>query len=169
MVASGPFSGLASNREKRELLLISRKKVGAKKHSLSPARLGDFPAALLGNSDTDRLLRCLWGGSGAGNSASVTLPSDVPFTGKGGSPLTENRLFLEVACPKCKSGAPAETDTWTPLSILPGTFCASSRHRRIRYRLLPRKHVTGCRWTNTSAESSTRCSIFFMRGSSPRL
>jgi leucyl-tRNA synthetase len=41
----------------------------------------------------------------------VVLPKDVPFTGKGGSPLQESKLFFEVACPKCRGHARRETDT----------------------------------------------------------
>ncbi|HWP59251.1 MAG TPA: leucine--tRNA ligase [Candidatus Acidoferrales bacterium] len=41
----------------------------------------------------------------------VTLPRDVPFTGKGGSPLAENESFVKVACPKCGGKARRETDT----------------------------------------------------------
>ena len=41
----------------------------------------------------------------------VTLPRDVPFTGKGGSPLLESKEFLEVSCPRCKGKARRETDT----------------------------------------------------------
>ena len=41
----------------------------------------------------------------------VTLPIDVPFTGKGGSPLAESKSFSEVECPQCGAGARRETDT----------------------------------------------------------
>jgi leucyl-tRNA synthetase len=41
----------------------------------------------------------------------VRLPSDIPLTGKGGSPLLEDKTFLNVKCPKCKSPARRETDT----------------------------------------------------------
>jgi leucyl-tRNA synthetase len=41
----------------------------------------------------------------------VTLPRDVPFTGKGGSPLKESQTFLNVKCPKCNGPAQRETDT----------------------------------------------------------
>jgi leucyl-tRNA synthetase len=41
----------------------------------------------------------------------VRLPRDVPFTGKGGSPLLESKEFVEVPCPKCKAKARRETDT----------------------------------------------------------
>ncbi|MBI3595586.1 MAG: leucine--tRNA ligase [Nitrospirae bacterium] len=41
----------------------------------------------------------------------VTLPQDVAFTGKGGSPLAADKNFLNVKCPKCKGSARRETDT----------------------------------------------------------
>ncbi len=41
----------------------------------------------------------------------VVLPKDVPFTGKGGSPLAESKVFSQVECPKCGGRARRETDT----------------------------------------------------------
>jgi leucyl-tRNA synthetase len=41
----------------------------------------------------------------------VALPKDVPFTGKGGSPLSDSKTFSQVACPKCHGNARRETDT----------------------------------------------------------
>jgi len=41
----------------------------------------------------------------------VALPKDVPFTGKGGSPLSESPSFARVVCPKCHGDARRETDT----------------------------------------------------------
>ncbi len=42
----------------------------------------------------------------------VVLPTDVEFTGQGGSPLKRNQSFLEAPCPKCKVGTTRrETDT----------------------------------------------------------
>ncbi|HZR45751.1 MAG TPA: leucine--tRNA ligase, partial [Candidatus Manganitrophaceae bacterium] len=41
----------------------------------------------------------------------VTLPEEVPFTGKGGSPLAESPSFLNTLCPICKGPARRETDT----------------------------------------------------------
>lgn len=41
----------------------------------------------------------------------VTLPEDVPFTGKGASPLTQAEQFVEVPCPACGGPARRETDT----------------------------------------------------------
>ena len=41
----------------------------------------------------------------------VELPKDVPFSGKGGSPLQESAAFNRVECPKCGGAARRETDT----------------------------------------------------------
>ena len=41
----------------------------------------------------------------------VTLPIDVPFTGRGRSPLAESKDFSEVQCPRCAGAARRETDT----------------------------------------------------------
>ncbi|MGE5215669.1 MAG: leucine--tRNA ligase [Chloroflexota bacterium] len=41
----------------------------------------------------------------------VELPKDVPFSGKGGSPLRESKFFAQVTCPKCGGAARRETDT----------------------------------------------------------
>jgi leucyl-tRNA synthetase len=41
----------------------------------------------------------------------VKLPEDVPFTGKGGSPLAESPTFSQVDCPTCGGAARRETDT----------------------------------------------------------
>jgi leucyl-tRNA synthetase len=41
----------------------------------------------------------------------VTLPIDVPFTGKGRSPLAESKAFSDVQCPQCGAAGRRETDT----------------------------------------------------------
>jgi leucyl-tRNA synthetase len=41
----------------------------------------------------------------------VLLPSDVPFTGKGASPLAQAKSFVNVPCPTCRGRARRETDT----------------------------------------------------------
>ncbi len=41
----------------------------------------------------------------------VELPKDVPFTGKGASPLLHAESFLRTTCPKCQGPARRETDT----------------------------------------------------------
>lgn len=41
----------------------------------------------------------------------VELPCDVEFTGEGGSPLSKDEKWLNVACPACGGNARRETDT----------------------------------------------------------
>jgi len=41
----------------------------------------------------------------------VLLPTDVEFTGKGGSPLTSAEDFVNTVCPRCGAPARRETDT----------------------------------------------------------
>ncbi len=40
----------------------------------------------------------------------VMLPKDVPFTGKGASPLAQAEAFVKTTCPKCKGPARREND-----------------------------------------------------------
>jgi len=42
----------------------------------------------------------------------VVLPTDVEFTGEGGSPLAKSSAFFEVGCPRCGKTARRETDTF---------------------------------------------------------
>jgi leucyl-tRNA synthetase len=41
----------------------------------------------------------------------VTLPLDVPFTGREGNPLAKHEQFVNATCPKCGGAARRETDT----------------------------------------------------------
>jgi leucyl-tRNA synthetase len=41
----------------------------------------------------------------------IVLPTDVPFTGKGASPLLQSPSFLHATCPTCQGPARRETDT----------------------------------------------------------
>ncbi len=41
----------------------------------------------------------------------VTLPTEAPLTGEGGSPLAKVQEFVETACPRCRKPARRETDT----------------------------------------------------------
>ncbi len=41
----------------------------------------------------------------------IELPTDVVFSGKGESPLTTSKTFMQTTCPKCGAPATRETDT----------------------------------------------------------
>lgn len=41
----------------------------------------------------------------------VLLPTDIEFTGKGESPITTSKTFVECSCPKCSGKARREVDT----------------------------------------------------------
>ena len=41
----------------------------------------------------------------------VTLPLDVPFTGREGNPLAKHEAFVNATCPQCDGNARRETDT----------------------------------------------------------
>ncbi len=45
------------------------------------------------------------------NELPVILPEDIVFKGKGASPLSEAKHFINTKCPKCNSSAKRETDT----------------------------------------------------------
>jgi hypothetical protein len=77
------------------------------------------------------------------------------------------RRFLNVACPRAASRRGARPTRWTPSSIRPGTTCAIAR-RMHAPRWSMRATTTGCRWTSTSAASSTRSCTCCTRASGPR-
>src|SRR6266852_615899 len=102
MVNSGPFSGLSSHEGKEQIALFLEEKGWGKKDiryrlrdwGISRQRYWGTPIPIVYCAKCgivpvpeDRL--------------PVTLPRDVPFTGKGGSPLLDSRNFLDTPCPKC--------------------------------------------------------------------
>ena len=63
------------------------------------------------------------------NQLPVELPDDVPFTGKGGSPLQRERCFRRSGLPEMwRRRRGARPIPWTPSSIRPGIFCATFPH-----------------------------------------
>jgi leucyl-tRNA synthetase len=112
MVDSGPFSGL-NNVEGQEKIAAYLEERGWGKKAIR-YRLRDWGVSRQRYWGTPiPIIYCDRCGvvPVPENDLPVTLPTDVPFTGKGGSPLQESQLFTQVQCPKCGGGARRETDT----------------------------------------------------------
>ena len=99
----------------------------------------------------------------------VLLPKDVPFTGKGGSPLAESKAFLRSRLPSMwRSGAPRNRHHGHFRGFVVVFFALHVSQIYRGARLTPKKRAIGWRWINISAASSTRFCIFFTRAFLPR-
>src|SRR5918994_496653 len=112
MVNSGAFSGLG-NIDGKEKIAEHLEKEGSGKKAIR-YRLRDWGVSRQRYWGTPiPIIYC----EGCGvmpvpeDQLPVVLPKDVPFTGKGGSPLAESKFFTDVECPKCGAAARRETDT----------------------------------------------------------
>ena len=101
----------------------------------------------------------------------VTLPDDLVFTGRGGSPLAAHAAFVHARCPRCDGPARRETDTmdtFVQSSWYFARYC-SPRSDGMPFDPVEVDYWLGqLAWTSTSAASSTPCSTCCTRGSSPR-
>jgi len=112
MVDSGSFSGLANTVGKERVAAYAEEKGWGKK--AIRYRLRDWGVSRQRYWGTPiPMIYCDRCGTVPvpESQLPVLLPKDVPFTGKGGSPLAESKLFSEVACPQCDGPARRETDT----------------------------------------------------------
>ncbi len=112
MVDSGPFSGLPSDEGREKVALFLEEKGWGRKDIRY--RLRDWGISRQRYWGTPIPIRyCDQCGivPVPEDELPVKLPNDVPFTGKGGSPLVESASFSNVRCPKCKGAARPETDT----------------------------------------------------------
>jgi leucyl-tRNA synthetase len=112
MVNSGPFSGL-SNIDGKEKVAEHLEKEGWGKKTIR-YRLRDWGVSRQRYWGTPiPIIYCEHCGimPVAEDQLPVTLPIDVPFTGKGRSPLSGSNTFTEVQCPQCGAAARRETDT----------------------------------------------------------
>ncbi len=96
------------------------------------------------------------------------LPEDLVPDGSG-NPLNKRAAFLRVRLPALRpSRRGARPTRWTRSSIRRGTSCATARPDATRGDGRRAQPTTGCRWTSTSAASSTRCCTCCTRASGPR-
>jgi len=112
MVESGAFSGLPNTEGKEKIAAFAESKGWGKREIRY--RLRDWGVSRQRYWGTPiPIIYCDGCGTVPVPEAQlpVELPKDVPFTGKGGSPLRESKLFSQVACPKCGGAARRETDT----------------------------------------------------------
>jgi leucyl-tRNA synthetase len=112
MANSGPFSGL-SNTDGKEKIVAHVEQKGWGNKSVR-YRLRDWGISRQRYWGTPiPIIYCEKCGTVAvpEDQLPVTLPTDVPFSGKGGSPLLESKTFLSARCPQCGGAGRRETDT----------------------------------------------------------
>jgi leucyl-tRNA synthetase len=112
LVQSGPFSGL-SPAEAKEKIMDYLESHGLGKRTIN-YRLRDWGISRQRYWGTPiPVIYCSTCGVQTVHESElpVRLPHNIPFTGKGGSPLAEVKEFVETVCPVCHRPARRETDT----------------------------------------------------------
>jgi leucyl-tRNA synthetase len=112
LVESGKFSGLSPHEAQEKIAdFIESEKLGARKINYKLRDWGVSRQRYWGTPIP--IVYCTTCGTVPVpyEDLPVTLPQDVAFTGKGGSPLSTDKNFLNVRCPRCKGFARRETDT----------------------------------------------------------
>jgi leucyl-tRNA synthetase len=113
LVNSGDFDGLANDAAKEAIAdALERRKIGKKTVNyrlrdwgVSRQRYWGTPIPIIYCDDCGMV-------PVPELELPVILPTDVPFTGEGGSPLAKSAKFVEVLCPKCGKAARRDTDTF---------------------------------------------------------
>ncbi|PKN11753.1 MAG: leucine--tRNA ligase [Deltaproteobacteria bacterium HGW-Deltaproteobacteria-4] len=113
LVNSGDFDGLANDAAKEAIAdALERRKIGKKTVNyrlrdwgVSRQRYWGTPIPIIYCDDCGMV-------PVPESELPVILPTDVPFTGEGGSPLAKSAKFVEVACPRCGRAARRDTDTF---------------------------------------------------------
>ncbi|HET6464439.1 MAG TPA: leucine--tRNA ligase [Nitrospiria bacterium] len=112
LVESGKFSGLTPDKAREKIAdFIESEKLGSRKINYKLRDWGVSRQRYWGTPIP--IVYCKTCGTipVPYDDLPVTLPQDVAFTGKGGSPLATDKNFLNVKCPECKGAARRETDT----------------------------------------------------------
>lgn len=112
LVDSGPFTGLPSEKAKKEIIRhLDQKKLGKEKVTyklrdwgISRQRYWGTPIPMI-HCDQCGVVPV------PEKDLPVRLPTDVALTGEGGSPLLKVKKFIEAKCPQCSKKARRETDT----------------------------------------------------------
>ena len=113
LVNSGEFDGLANEAAKEAIAdALERRNIGKKTINyrlrdwgVSRQRYWGTPIPIIYCDDCGMV-------PVPAQDLPVILPTDVPFTGEGGSPLAKSTKFVEVACPQCGKAARRDTDTF---------------------------------------------------------
>jgi leucyl-tRNA synthetase len=113
LVNSGEFDGLANEVAKETIAdALERRTIGKKTINyrlrdwgVSRQRYWGTPIPIIYCSDCGMI-------PVPEQDLPVILPTDVPFTGEGGSPLAKSAKFVEVPCPACGKAARRDTDTF---------------------------------------------------------
>lgn len=112
LVNSGKFNGMSSEHAKEEIVrYLEEKKAG---HKTTTYKLRDWGISRQRYWGTPiPILYCPHCGTVPvpQKDLPIVLPTNVEFTGEGGSPLLRVKEFLQTKCPQCGGDAKRETDT----------------------------------------------------------
>ena len=133
---------------------------------MATARLGHFAPALLGLPGADDPLREMRRSAGARRPACPWCCPRAWCPTARAIRSTRRRRSTNASVRSAARTRAARRTPWTPSWIRPGTSCASRARTRTPWSTSAL--TTGCRWTSTSAASSTPSCTCCIRASGPR-